>query len=246
MNAAQFRAAMAALPEPVTDEQPPHWSYWRRDLWCLAQADDAANFWRWPCVRHTMLVEHFPLGEQLAYLQTDWPRWEPALSGLGHDAHYRNLVNQAYHVKRWEDATGQRLEALISIYEFGGGYGALAHLARRLGFRGRYVIHDLPEFVLLQRYFLATVGVEVEHADEPQAADLFVALYSLSETPATLRHKFGRRVQADSYLLLYSGRWAEHDNRAWAAKFREFHGDCTWIETPYPGRPDFYSFGKAS
>lgn len=243
MNAADFRAAMAALPEPVTDEAPPHWSYWRRDLWRHALSDDPASFWHWPAVRHTMLVEHFPLGEQLAYLQTDWARWEAPLSHLGIDAHYRNLVNQAYHVKRWEDATGLRLEALGSIYEFGGGYGALAHLARRLGFRGRYVIYDLPEFVLLQRYFLATVGVEVEHAAGPDAADLFVALYSLSETPAAFRRDFGRQMWADTYLLLYSGRWAEHDNVAWAAEFREFHGDLRWSEEPYPGRPDFYSFG---
>lgn len=244
MNAADFRAAMAALPEPATTETPPHWSYWRRNLWQLAQTDSAANFWNWPAVRHTMLVEHFPLGEQLAALQAaDWPRWEAALSGLGNDAHYRNLVNQAYHVLRWEQATGLRLEQLGSIYEFGGGYGALAHLARRLGFAGRYLIYDLPEFVLLQRYFLASVSVEVQHVTAPQEADLFVALYSLSETPADFRRQFGREVWAQSYLLLYSGRWAEHDNVAWAEEFRAWHGDAQWLTEQYPGRPDFYAFG---
>lgn len=243
MNATDFRAAMAALPEPVTDEPPPHWSYWRRNVWERAQRDDAANFWNWPAVRHTMLVEHFPIGEQLAYLQTDWPRWEGALSGLGNTKHYRNMVNQAYHVKRWEDVTGQRIEDLATIYEFGGGYGALAHLARRMGFTGRYLIYDLPEFVLLQRYFLASVGIAVEHVGQPEPADLFVALYSLSETPTEFRRDFGPRVEAGSYLLLYSSKWAEHDNLAWADGFIAARAELKWRNSPFPGRPDFYAFG---
>lgn len=244
MSNAHLAVAMAALPEPPNDSRPPHWDYWRHDLWARAQQQPPDSFWDWPAVRHTMLVEHFPIGAQLAHLQTDWPRWEAALSHLGNEKHARNMINQAYHVKLWEDTTGRRIEQLRTIYEFGGGYGALAHLARRMGFTGRYLIYDLPEFALLQQWFLAGQGVPVEHVDGPEHSDLFVALYSLSETPDEVRRYWGLRAAAGSYLLLYSGQWAEHDNRDWAYGFMQERWQKRWRTKQFPGRPDYYSFGS--
>lgn len=233
---------MAALPEPPADSRPPYWDFWRHDLWTRAQADDPANFWHWPCVRHTMTVEHFPVSEQLADLQSH--RWLPVIQDA-HPHHARNLIHQAYHLKRWEDATGRLVEDLDTIYEFGAGYGAMADLARRLGFHGRYFINDLPEFVLLQRYFLGERGIAVEHVESLRDynPDLFIGLYSVSETPANVRQEITHLVWAKSYLLIYSGQWAEHDNHAWAREFMQFHGDLTWRQTQFPGRPDWYAIG---
>lgn len=244
MEADAFRAAMRALPEPPSNSAPPHWSYWRHDLWRRAQFDDPDNFWNWPSIYHTMLTRHFPIGPELAYLQQDWGRWEKALSHLGNEEHYRNMVTQAFNLAQWERATGRRVEDLDSIYEFGGGYGALAHLARRLGFSGTYTITDLPEFVLLQRYFLWTVGVEVEHSAEPVKADLAVALYSLSETPADYRSEVCARLDAASYLVLYSEKWDKHDNHAWLRSFIAARGDKTWTVTQMLQRPDWYAIGR--
>lgn len=237
--------AMAALPEPPNDSSPPYWNFWRHDLWTRAQADDPANFWHWPCVRHTMTVEHFPVTDQLAALQSEPARWLPAIQDA-HPHHARNLIHQAYHLQRWERATGRRVEDLSSIYEFGGGYGALADLARRLGFQGRYLIYDLPEFVLLQRHFLGERGVVIEHTQaRPKAVDLFVALYSISEVPAALRAEWLATCDAASYLLLYSGQWAEHDNHAWAREFIGRRGDLVWGIEKFPARPDWYAIGWA-
>jgi hypothetical protein len=235
-------AAMAALPEPPSDSRPPYWDFWRHDLWTRAQTDDPANFWHWPCVRHTMTVEHFPVADQLAALQTEPARWLPVI-GDRHPHHARNLIHQAYHLQRWEEATGRRIETLNAIVEFGGGYGAMCDLARRLGFAGTYTIVDLPEFALLQRHFLDERGVAVVHAPGPHSCDLFVAIYSLSETDAAVRARYLTGRWANSYLLLYSGRWAEHDNAAWASEVAASRPDLSWLDEPFPGRPDNYLIG---
>jgi hypothetical protein len=233
---------MAKLPEPPSSSKPPYWEHWRHDLWSRAQSEPAESFWNWPCVRHTMTVQHFPIANQLAYLQQDAARWLPLLKDE-HPYHARNLIHQAYHLKLWEDTTGQRIEDLKSIYEFGGGYGALADLVGRLGFQGHYAIYDLPEFVLLQRYFLSQRDVSIEHADKPVDCDLFVAIYSISETPIAFRDEFMERLTANSYLLLISSRFAEYDNMAWAAGFRTGRNSQHWVMHQFPGRDDWYSIG---
>jgi hypothetical protein len=121
-----------------------------------------------------------------------------------------NLIHQAYHLTQWEQATGKRIEHLNTIVEFGAGYGAMALLCRRLGFEGQYIIYDLPEFSLLQEYYLSQFGMidkmEWNPAEKPKDADLFMALYSISEVP--FEDRPGLMVKADSYLFLYraSGR----------------------------------------
>lgn len=244
--------AMAQLPEPPADSRPPHWDFWRHDLWVNAQRYPAEYFMGWPCVYHTMTVQHFDIGHQVDYLREDWARWEAAcalpLVGQPSDSYAgtrlsRNLLNQAYHLKLWEDSTGRRVEDLASICEFGGGYGALALLCHRLGFEGDYLIQDLPEFAALQRWFLAAHALEVEHADAPADVDLFVGIYSISETPIELRRRLLADVQAKTWLLLYSSRFADYDNLAWAREMVAEHAEHTWRLVQFPGRPDHYAIG---
>lgn len=241
MDTEALKREMAALPEPPADSHPPYWDFWRHDLWWRAQ-HDTRPMWDWPCLRHTMLVEHFPMGEQLAYIWQDRPRWESAVTDAN-PVHQKNLINQAYHLKLWEATTGRRVADVKSIFEFGGGYGAMAELVHRLGFEGSYTICDLPEFALLQRHYLAGRGLSVVHESGPVPADLFIALYSLSETDQELRERWVTHQWAQSYLLLYSGQWAEHDNLAWARSFMTFHSDLRWHEQQFPGRPDHYAIG---
>lgn len=224
MNVIQFNEAMSKLPEPVTDSLPPFWEYWRWQLWQLGQANNPINFMHWPCIYHTMLVRHWPAAVdfEYRYLMQDAKRWGMVIqmSAAGDDFYgdtifSQNLIHQAYHLKLWEDTTGKRVDELQSIVEFGGGYGALALVANRLGFNGDYAIYDLPEFALLQQWFLSQCGVKnVRHIDKikREHPDLLIALYSLSEAPMALRDKFLEKVRAKSDLFLYSGKWETWDN----------------------------------
>lgn len=211
---------MSKLPEPITDQKPPHWSYWRHQLWQLAQYDDAANFAEWPCVYHTMLTEHWiePMRVEAAYVEqrldlSDW--FEPTDTTEDDIADSRNIIHQAYHILRWQEATGLKIADMQSIYEFGGGYGAMAAVCNWMGFKGKYYIYDLPEFALLQQWYLEQheIGnVEWVSKDYRNDVSLLIACYSLSETDYIERNLFLGNVIADNYLFLYSNVFEQFDN----------------------------------
>ncbi len=255
MNAEQFRGRMAQLPEPKTNLAPPYWEAWRLDLWQRVKSQDPTRFYEWPCVYHCMLVSHWPFSMDYELSQLDLSRWQYALQvpHFGPDDYSigsrlsMNLIHQAYHLAQWERAAGKRIEQLDTIVEFGGGYGAMALLCRRMGFEGKYIIYDLPEFSLLQEYYLSQFGmldkVEWNPTQKPQNVDLFMALYSLSEVPLDKRP--GLMVKANSYLFLYSGLWESLNNVEW------FNGlalstPLQWQHTEIshlPDRNNWYSVG---
>jgi hypothetical protein len=261
MNANQFRQAMAALPRPETTLKPPYWEAWRPVLYDWILANNPAEFWQCPAVYHTMLVAHWPFQMDYELSQLDLSRWQYAIQvpHFGPDdysantRYSMNLIHQAYHLTQWENATGKRIEALDTIVEFGGGYGAMALLCKRMGFSGKYIIYDLPEFSLLQEYYLSQFGMldntEWNPKRKPKDVDLFMALYSLSEVEPSLRMRYLPSV-VDSYLFLYSGRWEKWDNAEWfqkelPSKWRQ-NDKVQWRHTEISHLPDkwnFYSIG---
>lgn len=256
MNTDQFRQAMAKLPEPKTTLKPPYWEAWRLDLWQRARSQDPTQFWEWPCVFHTMLVNHWPFQIDYELSQLDLNRWQYALqvSHFGPDdyaagtRYSMNLIHQAYHLTQWERATGKRIETLETIVEFGGGYGAMALLCRRMGFEGKYVIYDLPEFSLLQGYYLSQFGMldktEWNPKKKPKDVDLFMALYSLSEVEPEKRLDF--LLQAKSYLFLYSGQWEKWNNANYFQDTIPAIAPKSWQHTEIghlPDRNNWYSIG---
>lgn len=273
MNADQFRHEMRQLPEPVTDKKPPYWEAWRHQLWQhVTKGDDPKNFLGWPCIFHTMCQAHWPdsiryeLKELITGSLEDYDYWIQAVTmpHFYHSSDFQpgtdfsmNQIHQCYHLKQWQEFTGWKVAGLDRIVEFGGGYGAMALACHRLGFRGEYIIYDLPEFRLLQQYYLSQMGVPVTHWDsipEPiresrldmVKADLIIGIYSLSECETDLRYEFLKSTFADSYLFLYSGKWEEYDNVDFFQKiFPEFilhkwqHTELTHL----PDRYNFYSVG---
>lgn len=215
-------AEMARLPEPPNDCKPPYWDAWRHDLWRRAQQDDPHNFMKWPCIYHTMLVEHWP--KQMELEEWHVTQWLGAnqLAEILHTLKIndsvplqRNLIHQAYHILRWQEATSLNIADMQSIYEFGGGYGAMALVCNRLGFTGKYYIYDLPEFALLQRWYLGECGVgnvEWVKPDSYGDVDLLIACYSLSETDFDERDRILKAWGADSYLFLYSNAFERFNN----------------------------------
>lgn len=261
MDADELRLRMATLPEPVTEKQPPYWEAWRLDLW--QQAQQHARFWEYPCVYHCMLVQHWIDAITYEWQELDKNRFAGVnyLQGVLEvgEGSFRenffispltnNLIHQAYHLQQWEQTTGQRVEELSSIVEFGGGYGAMRLLIHELGFRGRYTIYDLPEFSLLQEYYLSQYDVKTEWNPrrKPKNVDLFMALYSISEVPPEQRNKYlsGFMSFPKSYLFLYSGQWQDWDNVGWIRQFA-MSTVLEWKHSEIehlPDRNNWYSIG---
>ena len=178
------------------------------------------------------------------------------------------LIHHAYHVHRFESATGRSIDDLTNIMEFGGGYGSMARLVARLGFRGHYHIHDLPEFSALQRFYLRLVHSEIDAPeitdslgrisfssrredaspfDETKGESLFLATWSLGETPIWLREDWLPALAKFSFFLIgFRKRFEDIDNWAWFRELASTRSDIKWRfeSIPHRGESEFYLIGS--
>lgn len=277
MTSDELRAAMSALPEPVTTDKPPHWTYWKWDLWKrVTGGENPAEFWTWPCVYHPLLNNHWlhlmkhefnGLHGMSGYafpFEVVTPPANGVFDYIPETPYSATLTHQLYHIHQWEKTTGKRIDELESIVEFGAGYGAMPLLVHRLGFKGTYYVVDLPEFQLLQQYYLSNTGeaVNVEWVkpgdDKPKKKsklasipdtfqpDLLIALYSLSEVDYTLRDVYLDNIKAKSHLFLFSNRFADYDNVAYFDGYTKRAGGNwkTWVIEHMPPQ-SLYSIGWA-
>lgn len=193
-----LREEVAAIPHAGNS----HWGRNAERLRAHIENRDPAHFLRWGIVTDAMWASGAYIDKELGDLKAreDWPRYELALQETwrGDPEPWQtmpetcgNLIHQARHIAHFEDTTGMEVYRLNGIWEFGGGYGAMARMFRALGFAGEYVIYDLPMMGALQRYYLDGLGVTTttDLSVQPQHKDLFVAMWSLSEAPMSLRDR---------------------------------------------------------
>ncbi len=179
------------------------------------------------------------------------------------------LIQHGYHVIRLLEATGLDLTALQLIVDFGGGYGGFCRLLRNLGYRERYLIWDLEVMCALQRFYLRNVfpgretgeapsNIEWLTAGDPAARDvvrrvalrhvpsLFVATWSLSETPFAVRDEIAPALEGFGYVLLvYQKAFGEHDNIAWFASLEKRLPRFQWQHFECPVyRNNYYLIGR--
>jgi hypothetical protein len=205
-------------------------------------------------------------------------RWRPAIreARIGRPTRFplhlsssANLIHHAYHVSRFEDVAGMRVADFDTIVEFGGGYGSMCRLMSNLGFRGAYTILDLPMFSALQTFYLGSLGLNVNGTPgfrEGPAVDavsdlalgeprmrsarngLFVATWSLSETPEEVRERVYPIVAAASSVLIgLQDNFEGIDNVAFFGRWRErLAGVMDFEEHRIPQLPrNRYLFGVA-
>jgi hypothetical protein len=203
---------------------PPDAGRWQYHAGILRQdilEQDPEEFLTWPTVVSTMFVgDGSQLREEYAELRkcSSWFHYERAVQedGVGNPrisemapGMNANLLHQVYHLSRWEITTGRHIKDLSSIVEVGGGYGGFAKVCRQLRFGGSYTLIDLPEFLILQEYYLSkTCGIQginfvSNPAMLPAKADLLIGIYSMSEMSPTERQSILKQVKAENYLLAF-------------------------------------------
>jgi hypothetical protein len=179
------------------------------------------------------------------------------------------LVQHGYHLVRLLEATGLELSALRLVVDFGAGYGSFFRLLRNLGYRERYLIWDLPVMCALQRFYLRNAfptgpagqppgNLEWLVSGEPaavaavsrqcteQPSSLFIATWSLSETPLAVRERIAPALAGFGYILCaYQRRFGEHDNVQYFQSLEKALTGFDWQHAECPiFRGNFYLIGK--
>lgn len=254
MTVDELKEIYASFP-PETDNSL-HASIWSGYLHSFrkhVENDDIKEFLRWPTIRAVMFVGNVEwVHDEVDALMggpLTWPRWRHAIreDSFGTPARLPwmletsgNMIHQAYHLFQWEQTTGKTVDGLNRIVEFGGGYGAMARIIRRLGFKGEYIIYDLPELAALQSYYLSNVGVpstiHVTNGNdfhEPPEADLLISCYSLGEAPAGLRDAFLEHPFR-SYLIASQDEWEDRNLYEFFNGFMDVHPELKWKTWPNP------------
>ncbi|MBT4485620.1 MAG: hypothetical protein HOC71_18285 [Candidatus Latescibacteria bacterium] len=264
----EFNKTFEQIPQKETTHCAPSEKEWHENmnrLRELALTGDPAKFLRWDVVKKTMFVTNNPyVIIEFNHLRkkNDWQlRRRKALKEsktgcpvpfLFYPGSSGNLIHHAYHVCRFEEKTGITVDKEDFIFEFGGGYGSMCRLLHNLGFKGKYLIFDLPPFSALQQFYLKSLDITVHaSAAEFVRADsgvlccseieelkailkqcpgrsnsLFIATWSLSETPAEIRDQILPLVDGfESFLIAFQDRFGGIDNKTFFEEWKKIFGD---------------------
>ncbi len=242
----KFFSDLPIANEDISSKAAMEWNQNLNNLKYMIANHDPRNFTRWDVIKKTMFLGNAKyVNIELDYLRRhkDWStRWKPAImeSSIGAPLFYYrywkssgNLIHHAYHLARFEDETGQRIDSMSSILEFGGGYGSMCRLAHKLGFKGSYIIFDFPHFSGLQRYYLDSLGFPLRNNNEiaengifcinkmeeiarlniTKTQSLFIATWSLSESPISVRQQMTPAIQScESLLIAFQDDFGEINN----------------------------------
>ncbi|MCB1166845.1 MAG: hypothetical protein KDK33_11865 [Leptospiraceae bacterium] len=281
---AEARARIRKLPE-LTDSNnlsasDREWLENRKKIRNLILYSDPRIFLRWDIIRHTMFVTEAPfVRRELSDLRkAGISANDLKEDDIGSPEQLRkhpytsaNLVHHRYHIQQFESVAGHSIDDYSSIVEFGGGYGSLCRLALRKGFRGRYIIFDLPEFNVIQYIFLTLAGIPVamEDSERPMAEEskavmlfssprllqtylstaggpsLLIATWSLSETSLDFRSRFLRDAgEFEGYLIAFQKQFNEVDNEQFFHEFAKERPGLNWQSRPCRYLPENrYLFG---
>ncbi len=284
----ELRLRVRQIPPPVRENPADGVSEWMKNCYRLRELillGNPGKFLRWDVMLKTMVVTHPPyMAVELNYLQTlpDWStRWQPAVvePQMGWPIPFPaypessgNLLHQAYHLAQFEKTTGLRINQMEYILEFGGGYGCLVNLCHNLGFRGKYVIFDLPIFSALQTFYLQALGysllesaADFQNAYEgiycmsaieqlesvlPTGKDidpaLLIGTWSLSEIPFAFRDKFLSQIDLfHAVLIAFQDCFEAWNNLAYFDKWQESVVGFEFRSWPIKHLPaNFYLMGK--
>jgi len=267
MNEVELKVRMASLPALKEVGHPPFWSYWQNDLRLNVAHNDPRNLFSFPAVFHCMLQQHILNSIWYEYndliQDNNSSKWLSAavMPNFGAPRDYlkdtefsANLLHQVYHIKQLADVTGTDITKLDTIVEFGCGYGAMALVLRRLGFTGHYIAYDLPELLLLQKYYLSNTLPSLKDMSfcssistlktHHKQADLLIACGSITEVDYSLRTKFLNSVKFDRFLLMYANIFEKFDNVEWVNNYAHERRDLAWRTVRMSHFPDnaYYTF----
>ena len=133
-----------------------------------------------------------------------------------------NRINHVYHLSVLSKEFNINLYKIKKVFEFGGGYGCMARIFSKLNKQIKYLCFDTHYVNLLQYYYLKHNNLDVgfskknkytliskipslrkiDNKFQTNSKSLFIANWSLSETPIKFRENFIETIKKNEYILI--------------------------------------------
>ncbi len=126
-----------------------------------------------------------------------------------------NRINHVYHLSVFENELKIDIKKNIKkVFEFGSGYGCMARIFSKISKKIKYTCFDTQYVNLLQYYYLKHNNLDVgflknnkiflnsKFTSRKEKNDLFLANWSLSETPIHFRNKFYSKISNSKFILI--------------------------------------------
>jgi hypothetical protein len=250
------------LPQRRNDGTSNHWDSVTRDIKNKIIFEDISNFLHWHNIVETMFINSKDVATyefNILSNSPSWPIYKEAIKDLWpgsppsstiYPESNNNAIHQLYHLYMFEQRYGSILNAK-KIVEFGGGYGCLCSIIKKLGYTGEYIIIDFPEFHLIQKYYLNSLGItNFIQKTAPSISDFqsatFFAFWSLSESEPSFRQGFVNNYFSglNNFLMSYQVSYDSYNNVEFFNNIKQRYG-FEVSETHLEHIPqNFYIFGN--
>ncbi len=197
----------------------------------LLRSTDLKNFLRKNFIQKMFFVHNrFFIQKELKVLKLNknWPLYKKLINedSIGNPVRYflypkssGNKINHVFHLSVFENEMGIKLKKIRNIFEFGAGYGCMARIFSKINKNINYLCFDTFYVNLLQFYYLKhnnlNVGFNKKNkiflmSDVGKINDifkknkdyLFIANWSLSETPLKFRKNLNLLINNSRYILI--------------------------------------------
>lgn len=256
------------------------WDKFLSELKRNMKENELRKFLRWDIIKYTMFISYadYILIElrSIKKNNTYSSRYLNAIieSKIGYPEKYiyyrkssANLIHHVYHILQYEKFLGSKVNLMDLVFEFGGGYGSMARVFKRLEFTNKYIIFDFPIFNIIQTYYLETYGfattndffsdgsivllneineLEILTKNTHQKNKLFIATWSFSESPISIREKIYPIIESFNYFLFaYQEIYDNVNNVKYFEEFQSKFIDVEWSTQKINHlQNSFYLFGK--
>ena len=145
------------------------------------------------------------------------------------------ILKCCHHYSSYERLTGTEINSFERIVEWGGGAGDFARFVFDMGFKGEYVLADLPGTSLISKANLSdkpdfyNVTWTTTPPPSSDKKTLFVSTWALSETPMDLRTEVLKTVDPDNWLIIYQREIWGYDNNAYFIPLWGKREEIPWI-----------------
>ncbi len=208
-----------------------------KKIYLLLKSKNISNFLRENFIQKMFFLHNrYFVFKELKELRRDkkWFLYEKLIKedNIGNPVRYflypkssGNKINHVFHLKILSDTFNLNLKRDIKkVFEFGAGYGCMAKIFSMINKKIKFTCFDTNLVNLLQYYYLKHSNLNVGFSRNKKIYlssnikmtkkqnDLFIANWSLSETPKIFRKKFINHILNSKYILISFQEKFENEN----------------------------------